>query len=164
MNDRVDIRHARFPADLGLVRTLFREYVDWLGEDLDFQGFEDELSALPGRYAEPEGTVLLAYLGELPAGCVALRKHDERIAEMKRLWVRPSARAGGVGRSLVDAVERVAAGSGYTAIVLDTLERLTAATRLYESLGYERTGAYYHNPLESPVLMRKVLAGLAPHS
>jgi GNAT superfamily N-acetyltransferase len=151
------IRAARFPAEKLLVATLFREYVDCLDEDLDFQGFEDELDALPGRYAEPSGTVLLAFDRAGPAGCVALRPIDATVAEMKRLWVRPSCRSAGVGRALALAVERFAVTAGYSAIVLDTLERLRAATRLYESLGYRRTEPYYHNPLEAPVFMRKEL-------
>ncbi len=149
------IRKAAFPADRSLVGTLFEEYARWLGEDLCFQNFDDELASLPGKYSEPAGTILLASDEASTLGCVALRELDGELAEMKRLWVRPRARGAGLGASLVEAVERFAVEAGYTAIVLDTLERLGAALRLYETRGYRRTSAYYHNPIPGAVYLRK---------
>jgi hypothetical protein len=55
------VRRADPALDLTIVRVLFREYAQSLGFALDFQGFESELAALPGEYAEPRGTILLAH-------------------------------------------------------------------------------------------------------
>ncbi len=143
------IRDAEFPADLELVRTLFREYAEELGVDLCFQGFEEELASLPGKYAPPNGALLL--VGEL--GCVALRPFSEGVCEMKRLFVRPQGRGAGVGKQLALAILARATELGYKSMVLDTLDSLTAAIKLYENLGFKVCAPYYENPLPGVVYM-----------
>ena len=86
------------------VRELFREYAHYLGVDLCFQGFESELQNLPGEYAPPRGTTLLATVDDELAGCCGLRPIDNvdypNAAEMKRLYVRKAFRGFGLGRML----------------------------------------------------------------
>lgn len=149
------IRPAEFPEETDLVRSLFREYASWLNVDLCFQGFDDELASLPGKYARPAGVVLLATERGHAMGCIALRPFEAKVAEMKRLWVRPQGRRHGLGARLVAEVERVAASAGYEEIVLDTLRTMEAAVALYRRMGYEETEAYYHNPLPAAVYFRK---------
>ena len=68
------IAPARYPDDIEVVRTLFREYIDGLGVDLSFQDVESELAGLPGKYEPPSGTILIARNGTaFPIGCIALR-------------------------------------------------------------------------------------------
>jgi hypothetical protein len=69
-------------ADVESVRRLFRAYADWLGVDLRFQGFEQELASLPGCYAPPAGRLLLARVGAEAAGAVGLRPLEPGIGEM----------------------------------------------------------------------------------
>jgi ribosomal protein S18 acetylase RimI-like enzyme len=131
------IRAAR-PDDLERVRSLLREYADGLGVDLSFQDFESELD-------DPLGFYELVLLAE--GGCVALRRIDERTCEMKRLYVRPSARGSGLGRRLARAVIVEARTRGYGRMLLDTLPTMTAARVLYESLGFRETAPYRYNPV-----------------
>jgi len=142
-----DIRLAEFPRDLAEVRSLFREYADGLGIDLGFQDFEAEMAELPGKYAEPEGRLFLAWSGTAAIGCVALRPLAGDSCEMKRLYVRPQARGEQLGRRLVQHICKEALEAGYSRIYLDTLPTMEAAQQLYQSLGFRPTEPYVFNPI-----------------
>jgi carbonic anhydrase len=132
--------------DMNAVRELFREYQQWLGVDLCFQGFEEELASLPGRYAPPKGAIFLAVDDSRAVGCVAIRPRIIGEAELKRLYVRPSHQGYGLGTRLFDAAMRKAKSIGYTSIVLDTLPNMQAAKSLYLAHGFKAIPAYYENP------------------
>lgn len=138
------IEHAN---DVAEVRALFEEYAASVGVSLCFQGFDRELAELPGRYAPPTGGLLVAREGTRTAGCIALRKIDEGIAEMKRLFVRPAYQRTGLGRRLVEALIAEARALGYVSIKLDTLPSMAAAIALYESLGFRDVPPYTENPI-----------------
>ena len=143
----VEIFAATTPDDLKSVRNLFEEYARSLGFDLGFQDFAVELQNLPGGYAPPQGCILLAKRDERIVGCVALRKLEENICEMKRLYVVPEARGDDIGRRLAEAVILRAKEIGYQRMRLDTLSSMHAANRLYSSLGFRPIAAYRYNPL-----------------
>jgi putative acetyltransferase len=145
------IKQAQTPDEIDEARRLFREYEAFLSVDLCFQGFEEELAGLPGKYAPPSGALLIALTRETVAGCVALRALGDDVCEMKRLFVRPEYRSTGLGKRLAREVVDVARGLGYSLMRLDTLDRLTEAMRLYESLGFRKTEPYYENPLHGVV-------------
>ncbi|MEZ5889304.1 MAG: hypothetical protein R3D52_02990 [Xanthobacteraceae bacterium] len=83
------VREARWPYDRGVVEELFREYVAALGVDVSFQNVEEEFASLPGKYARPDGCVLLAWSESEPAGVLARRTIGPGLAEMKRLTSGP---------------------------------------------------------------------------
>ena len=143
----VEIAPPRSPADDDAIKALMREYSGSLGFSLAYQDFEREMDDFPGKYAAPDGALLLATVGGKAAGTVALRKLDEGICEMKRLYVAPQARGQHLGQRLVEAVIADAKSIGYRRLYLDTLPEMAAAQRLYARLGFVETGAYVHNPV-----------------
>lgn len=145
-------------ADLDDIRALFREYAEGLGVDLGFQGFEAELAALPGRYAPPEGAMLIARAPDGAAlGCVAVRPLGGGDCEMKRLYVRPQGRGMALGRALAEAIIAAGAAAGHRRMVLDTLATMRPALALYRSLGFRETAPYYDNPLPGAVYLARAL-------
>jgi GNAT superfamily N-acetyltransferase len=141
------IRSARFPEDLQAVVSIFREYVSSPSVSLDFQGFEDEFAGLPGKYAQPEGGLVLAWRDDRVLGCAAFRKVDALICEMKRVYVRPEAQGAGLGRRLVERVLDDARAAGYARICLDVLPEFQVAQKLYVSLGFRPAPAVAFNPV-----------------
>lgn len=148
----ITLIQASEPAHIEAACALMREYADGLGVDLCFQNFEQELATLPGDYAPPRGSLLLALVDEEPAGCCALRPRDTadypNAAEMKRLYVRKAFRRFGLGRQLAEAVLDAARQAGYHCVLLDTLDDMEAARNLYAELGFEEIPPYYFSPLE----------------
>jgi ribosomal protein S18 acetylase RimI-like enzyme len=156
----LQVRHAQ---EIAAAAILFREYVDWLGIDLSFQGFEAELASLPGKYAPPTGELLLACSPAGDAlGCVAVRPLDgDTVCEMKRLYVRPAARGLRIGAALVAAIIRSAEELGYAKMMLDTLPSMPEALALYKRCGFSEIPAYYHNPVPGTVYLGKRLSPAA---
>jgi putative acetyltransferase len=141
------IEAADSPDEIAAVRALFLEYARSLGVSLGFQGFDQEVAALPGRYAPPRGRLLIARQGTDIVGCVGLRPLDAERCEMKRLYLRPTCRGQGAGRQLAETIIAAARQIGYRRMVLDTLAQMPAARALYASLGFREISAYYDNPL-----------------
>jgi putative acetyltransferase len=136
--------------DVELVRTLFREYAEGIGVDLSFQRFEEEVAALPAGY----DVLLVAWLGNEPAGCVGIRPLEGGVCEMKRLFVRPSARGAGVGRMLALASIERARALGYERMWLDNLpSHMGTAYELYKTLGFVEIAPYNDNPYPGVVFM-----------
>lgn len=142
---------------LDAIRELFCEYASSLPIPLDFQGFEEELRSLPGKYALPDGRLYIALANNAVAGCIALRRFDASRCEMKRLFVRNAFRGLSIGRILAEKIVAEALAAGYASMLLDTLDSMTAARSLYTALGFAERAAYYHNPAPGAVYMEKIL-------
>ena len=125
--------------------------------DLGFQDFDGELASLPGKYAPPDGYVLLVTDGAETAGCAALRPLGEGVCELKRMYVRPAWRKRGVGRMLAEALITRARRIGYRRMRLDTVGRMAAAQALYRSLGFREIAPYYPSPLPGAMFMELML-------
>jgi putative acetyltransferase len=133
-------------GELEQTRELFREYAAWVGDEICFRKFERELAELPGAYAPPEGRLLLAFVGEQLAGCVALRRFAAEIGEMKRLYVRPAFRGSGLGRELAGRLIAEARIARYNVLRLDSLPRMERAIAMYRGLGFYEIPRYSDNP------------------
>ena len=154
----LDIIQAETAEQVDDARVLFRELESWLGLDLCFQGFEQELAGLPGKYAVPDGRLYLAYFdGEL-AGCIAMRKLEDGVCEMKRLFVRDAFRGQRIGVQLVERLIADAREVGYSRMRLDTFPpKMGKAVSLYESHGFVPIPPYYDNPNGGVLFMELTL-------
>jgi putative acetyltransferase len=143
----LNIIQPQTDADIDLARALFREYEVWLGLSLCFQGFAEELRTLPGKYVPPEGRLLLAYHDTKLAGCIAMRKLEDDICEMKRLFVKEQFRGQRIGQQLIERIIDEARSAGYKTMRLDTYPpKMSKAVGLYESYGFREISPYYDNP------------------
>jgi carbonic anhydrase len=145
-------------ADVPELQVLFREYADWVGVDLSFQGFDAELEQLPGDYVAPGGVLFVARVGGRLAGCIAAHRWHAETCEMKRLFVREAFRGSGCGRALVERVIGWARDAGYRRMLLDTLPVMDQAQRLYTQLGFEEIPPYRPNPVPGARFLALVLA------
>lgn len=155
---KMEIIRAETPEAIEQARSLFREYEAWLGISLCFQNFEEEVANLPGRYAAPDGRLFLAFVDENPAGCIALRKLEEGICEMKRLFVREDFRGRKIGIILIEKLIEEAKAIGYQKMRLDTYPaKMANAVKLYESHGFREIPPYYDNPHGEILYLEKEL-------
>lgn len=144
---KIEIVQAETNKHIEHARNLFREYEAWFGLKLCFQNFDEEVANLPGKYAAPEGRLFLAFADEKVAGCIALRKLEDKICEMKRLFVRDEFRGRKIGVLLIENLFEEARKMGYEKMRLDTFPaKMGKAVSLYESYGFREIAPYYHNP------------------
>lgn len=145
----LSVTQAGTPEQIAEAREIFREYEEWLGVSLCFQGFEDELAELPGKYALPSGRLLLAYSDRALAGCVAFRALDGDTCEIKRLFVREQFQGQGLGRLLLENLVDEARAAGYKKMRLDSwIPRMGKAIGMYRSHGFYEIEPYNENPYE----------------
>ena len=145
----LSIRPAENDQDIEDARTLFREHIGGIGDDLAFIGLDEELAGLPGDYAFPGGSMFFCRNanGE-PVGCVAVRRLNRPgVCELKHLYVRASWRGLGAGRQLVASVVDFATKAGYRQVLLSTLPSLVAANSIYRQAGFHLTEPFYDEPM-----------------
>ena len=153
----IQIDQASTAQELEAVRSLFQEYADSLGVDLNYQGFDREVRDLPGDYAPPTGTLLVARSNDEIVGCVGVRALDDHTAEMKRLYVRPTGRGLGLGRTLTEAAIAFARNAGFQRMRLDTLPQMRRAQELYRTLGFVVIEPYRYSAVPGTVYMELAL-------
>jgi GNAT superfamily N-acetyltransferase len=147
----MEIRLIHTVDEYAEARRLFQEYAHSLSIDLCFQGFEEELTELHSMYAYPLGGIFLLYDGDSAVGCVGVRRFEEGIAELKRMYIDPAYRGRQFGQMFMAHSLQLARTLGYRLIRLDTLRSMLPAIQLYKANGFVETAAYYYNP-ESDVL------------
>ncbi len=125
---------------------LFLEYANWLNIDLSFQKFDEELKILKTMYGPPHGCIILCKHENNFVACVAVRKIEEGVAELKRMYVKPEYQRKGIGENLLKISIKFAKEKGYKTIKLDTLNTMKPAMNLYAKHGFVKTDAYYFNP------------------
>lgn len=146
-NNNIEILPVNTPELTEETKRLFREYEKWLNVSLCFQGFEEEVNTLPGKYSPPEGRLYIVKYDGKYSGCIALRKIEDGICEMKRLFLKEELRGKGIGNTLVTKIINDAKAIGYKTMRLDTIkEKMPKAVEIYTKHGFVETEQYYHNP------------------
>jgi ribosomal protein S18 acetylase RimI-like enzyme len=138
-------------------KNLIVAYIQWLNQDLCFQNIDDELSYFPKKYSEPQGTFLIAKENDEVIGCVGIRKIENSICEMKRLFVNDRYRGGGIGKKLVEMITEEAKRKHYEKMRLDTLDTMEEALNIYRKNGFYEIEPYYNNPADGVVYLEKIL-------
>ncbi|WP_435018686.1 GNAT family N-acetyltransferase [Tundrisphaera sp. TA3] len=163
IDPKLRVVDAEGAGHLDEARRLFRafasEYDRLVGKVFAVQGFEAEVAGLPGRYAPPSGSLLLAMDGDVAAGCVALRDLGDGTCEMKRLYADPVHRGRGVGRLLVRAILDRAGAMGYRRMVLDTLPEMAGALALYWEYGFVEAEPYWDHPAGHAIFLGREIVG-----
>ena len=149
----VEVATATAAQQFDAGSNLFRAYAVFLGLDLEFQGFSEELESLTEMYGPPKGALLLAYVEDRPVGVVGLREFAPGIAEMKRMYVLEGYQGMGVGKALTQAFLDHARDLGYQRVRLDSIRELDGALRLYRRFGFEEIEPYRFNPHPEAVFM-----------
>jgi putative acetyltransferase len=158
-----DITEMTTAEDVEAVRSMIRAYVDWLyrtipeeAEEITYyygpERLAEALAEVPTSFTPPHGLAFVARRDGITVGCVLARPFGQPgIAELKRLFVLPSARGSGLGRALVETIISRMRDVGYPTVRLDTAIFLTDAIALYRRLGFVQIDPYYDLP---PVAQR----------
>jgi ribosomal protein S18 acetylase RimI-like enzyme len=128
-------------------RSCLEQYFAELDARFDV-GFDPALSISADAHElmPPAGALLVARLGDRPVGCGAIKFHGDAPAELKRMWIAPAARGLGVGRRLLQELERHASEAGVAVLRLETNHALTEAIALYRRSGYVEVEAFNAEP------------------
>ncbi|HTR80159.1 MAG TPA: GNAT family N-acetyltransferase [Bacteroidota bacterium] len=149
----IEVYRANSAQEIDAVGKLFAEYASSIGVSICFENLDSEIAGLPGPYAPPHGRLLIAADEQRIAGCVGLKRIDDEVCEMKRLFVRKDFRGRGVGLKLTTKVLEEASNAGYTTLRLDTLPTMTEAIALYEKLGFQRIAPFRDIPVPDTLFM-----------
>ncbi|MEO6721351.1 MAG: GNAT family N-acetyltransferase [Ferruginibacter sp.] len=138
-------------------KQLFTEYATSINIDLDFQQFDKELQTLMTMYGPPSGGIILAKQDEHFIGCVGIRKINETVGEMKRMYLKPEHQNKGLGKILLGKAFDLARACNYNKIRLDTLNEMVSAIALYKKAGFYEIEPYYFNPIPTAVYFEREL-------
>lgn len=137
------IHSARTEQDFEEAKQLFQKYYELTeqqGQNICFANFQEELNSLNERYIPPKGLLLLAHFDsekeKKSIACIALSRKTSELCEMKRLFVFPSYRKHGIGKSLIISLMEEAKNLGFQEMVLELLPSFQSALSLYKKLGF----------------------------
>lgn len=148
-----ELKEAISGPDYQIATDLFKEYASQIGVDLQFQNFNTELENIATQYSRPEGVLIIVYDNQLPLGCFGVRKLDNEICELKRMYLRNEARGRGLGKQLLTKSMQLGKELGYEKMRLDTLPSMQTAIGLYKKIGFYEIPPYRYNPIEGTKYM-----------
>ena len=153
------VEFKKLETDEEIIKTkeLIGEYIKWLNQDLSYQDIDEELQKFPEKYREPFGTFIIAKVNENVIGCVGLKKLDDKICEMKRLYVHDNYKGKGIGKKLTELIIQEAKTKNYEKMRLDTFNIMEVALKIYYENGFQKINSYYNNPNEGVIYLEKIL-------
>jgi ribosomal protein S18 acetylase RimI-like enzyme len=157
LNQNFIYKKLETDEEISSAKSLIIEYIQWLNQDLCFQNIDDELDNFPEKYKEPEGAFIIAKVNSNIVGCVGIRKIENKICEMKRLFVNDNYKGKGIGKKLVEIIIEEAKMKNYEKIRLDTLSTMESALKIYYKNGFNKIEPYYNNPGDNVVYLEKIL-------
>jgi GNAT superfamily N-acetyltransferase len=155
VNHSFILKKAATATDFENGKQLFRQYIQSLHFELNFQDVDRELEEIDIEYNLPAGALVLVYDGDKAIACAGVRKIDDRIAELKRMFVDPAYRGHQLGMQLLQAALAEARQLGYRSIRLDTVPDMHAAIKLYTAAGFYKIDPYRFNPIPGAIFMEK---------
>ncbi len=134
-------------ADSAGAQWCIEQYFGEIASRFD-AGFDpgNTISANADEMTPPAGIFVIARLGGQPIGCGGLKVKDRKLGEIKRMWVSPDARGLGLGRRLLETLERHAREFGLRTLRLETNRALTEAQALYRRCGYVEVAPFNDEP------------------
>jgi len=129
-------------AAASTMRAYFAELEDRFPTGFTADDTVDDIAAM----GPPSGGFVVVDDDGQSRGCGGLRRVDDAVAEIKRMWLHPSLRGLGLGKRVLARLEEIATDLGYGSVMLDTNAVLTEAISMYESSGYVTTERYNDNP------------------
>jgi len=146
MTGAFTMRPAR-PHDAAAVRRELTAYLEYIGDTLDAEGLDHDIAHWEEEYGGRTGVLLLVVdpAGEV-VGTAAVRVLEPGVAELKRMWLRPTVRGRGLAQELLDRCLDEGRRLGCRAMRLDSQTKLAAAVKLYRSNGFREIATYNDNP------------------
>jgi ribosomal protein S18 acetylase RimI-like enzyme len=157
MDKNIVYKKPETDEEVSEAKKLIIAYIQWLNQDLSYQNIDDELSTFPQKYGEPEGAFLIAKENKEVVGCVGIRKLENNICEMKRLYVNDRYRGNGTGKKLVEMIIGEARLKHYEKMRLDTFNTMEDALNIYRKNGFYEIESYNNNPAGGVVYLEKIL-------
>jgi len=143
----VSIELCKEKSDFQKALKVVKSYTKWLNVDLSFQNIQSELSNFQTIYSYPDGAFLLAFFNQELAGGVGFKRFNQKICEIKRLYIYDRFRGKGIAKAALLEALTLAKRYGYKFARLDTLDSMKGAIALYKSFGFREIAPYYKNPL-----------------
>lgn len=142
------LKEAETDKEYQTAAKLFKEYAVHIGVDLGFQNFDKEVENIENQYSRPNGAIFIAYNDKTPLGCFGIRKLEDAVCELKRMYLRKEARGHGTGKKLLKKSIELGKELGYEKMRLDTLPTMQSAIGLYEKAGFYEIEPYRFNPIK----------------
>jgi GNAT superfamily N-acetyltransferase len=164
INSVIEIRDAKLSNDLDCIKQLWTDYLTWGNDKMQLlygvhphnpaETVKVDVEKID-KFLPPNGRLILAFVDNKACGIGCLKRINDEIGEIKRMYVAPSFRNIGTGKSVLQALLNAAKEAGYKKVRLDSPKFMEAAHSLYRSIGFTAIPVY--DEVEIPQEFRQYL-------